>query len=192
MMGDIMHVGRFHTRDLQRVSHEKSGMNGPLRTISMKRAPTLSSPSPLGRTLPNAVSRRDTKSSANSASSGRLLKILRASSCVIGGPSNVVDEPEALQSVRRDEVDDWGGVGIGGSLPLKRQSSEITCIEGGRGEEKKIHTEGNGDMNVTNKRKVGSVSTLGLDELDESVVSLRRSVGDYFRGRGGRKVWWVT
>jgi hypothetical protein len=116
-MGDIMHVGRFHTRDLRRVSRGKSSMNGRLRTISMKRAPTLSSPSPLGRTLPNAVSRRDTKSSANSASSGRLLKIVRASSCVIGGPSNVVDEPEALESVRRDEEDDWGGVGIGGSLP---------------------------------------------------------------------------
>jgi hypothetical protein len=116
-MGDIMHVGRFYTRDLQRVSREKGSNNGRLRTISMKRAPTLSSPSPLGRTLPNAVSRRDTKSSANSASSGRLLKIVRASSCVIGGPSNVVDEPEALQSVRRDEEEDWGGVGIGGSLP---------------------------------------------------------------------------
>jgi hypothetical protein len=105
----------------------------------------------------------------------------------------VVDEPEALQSVRRDEEDDWGGAGIGGSLPLKKESSEITCIWGGK--EKRIHTEGNGEMNVTNKREVGSVSTLGLDELDESVGSLRRSVGDCFRGnggRGGRKVWWVA
>ena len=123
-MGDIMHVGRFHTRDLKRVSRGKSSMNGRLRTISMKSAPTLSSPSPLGRTLPNAVSRCDTKSSANSASSGRLLKIVRASSRVIGGPSNVVDEPEALESVRRDEEDDWGGVGIGGSLPWEEQLSE--------------------------------------------------------------------
>jgi hypothetical protein len=48
-----------------------------------------------------------------------LLKIVRASSRVIGGPSNVVDEPEALESVRRDEEDEWGGVGIGGSLPLE-------------------------------------------------------------------------
>jgi hypothetical protein len=116
-MGDIMHVGGFHTRDLQRVSRGRSSMNERLRTISMKRAPTLSLPSPLGRTLPNAVSRRDTKSSANSVSSGRLLKIVRASSCVIGGPSNVVDEPEALESVRTDEEEDWGGVEIGGSLP---------------------------------------------------------------------------
>jgi hypothetical protein len=129
-MGDIMRVGGFHTRDLQRVSRGKSSMKGRLRTISMKRAPTLSSPSPPGRTLPNAVSRRDTKASANSASSGRLLKIVRASSCVIGGPSNVVDEPEALMSVRRDEEEDWGGVGIGGSLPLEKQSSQITCIWG--------------------------------------------------------------
>ncbi len=116
-MGDIMHVRRFHTRDLERFSRQKRSMNGRLRTISMKRAPTLSSPSPLGRTLPNAASRRDTKSSANSASSGRLLKIIRASSRVIGGPSNVVDDPEALESVRRDDEDEWGGVGIGGSLP---------------------------------------------------------------------------
>ena len=77
-----------------------------LRTISMKRVPTLSSPSPLGRTLPNAVSRRDTNSSASWASSGRLLKIVRASSRVIGGPSRVVDEPEAVERVRRDDEDD--------------------------------------------------------------------------------------
>jgi hypothetical protein len=48
------------------------------------------------------------------------------------------------------------------------------------------HTEGNGEVNVTNKRKVGSVGTFGLDELEESVGSLGRSVGDYFRGNGGR------
>lgn len=116
-MGNIMHVGRFHARNLQGVSCGRSRMIGRLRTISMNRAPTLSSPSPLGRTLPKAVSRRETKSSANSASSGRLLKIIRASSRVIGGPSKVVDEPEAFESVRRDEEDDRGGVGIGGSLP---------------------------------------------------------------------------
>jgi hypothetical protein len=56
-----------------------------------------------------------------------------------------------------------------------------------------IHTEGNGEVNVTNKCKVGSVGTFGLDELDENVGSLRRSVGDYFRGNGsrGRRVYWV-
>jgi hypothetical protein len=51
--------------------------------------------------------------------------------------------------------------------------------------DKMTHTEGNGEVNVTNKGKVGSVGTFGLDELDESVGSLRRSVGDYFRGNGG-------
>lgn len=58
---------------------------------------------------------------------------------------------------------------------------------------KRTHTEGNGEVNVTNKRKVGSVGTLGLDELDEGVGSLGRSV-DCFRGRGGRRgrrVQWV-
>lgn len=105
--GDIMHVGRFHTRDLEGVSPRKKAVSMDCwRTISMKRAPTLSSPSPLGRTLPNAASRRNTNSSENSASSGRLLKIIRASSRVIGGPSNVVDEPEAVESVRRDDEDD--------------------------------------------------------------------------------------
>ncbi len=55
------------------------------------------------------------------------------------------------------------------------------------------HTKGKGEVNVTNKRKVGSVGTLGLDELDESVGSLGRSVGDYFRGNDGRRrVWWVA
>jgi hypothetical protein len=48
------------------------------------------------------------------------------------------------------------------------------------------HTEGNGEVIVTYKRKVGSVGTLGLDELDESVGSLGRSVDDHFRGNGGR------
>ncbi len=97
----------------------------------MKRAPTLSSPSPLGRTLPNAVSRRIAKSSANSASSGRLLKIVRASSRVIGGPSNVVDEPEASESVRRDEEGDRGGVGIGDSLPWEKQIVRNNVYLGG-------------------------------------------------------------
>lgn len=87
----------------------------------MKRAPTLSSPSPFGRTLPSANSRRVTKSSENSASSGMLLKMTRTSSRVIGGPSNVVDEPEAVERVRMDEEDDSGGVGIGGSLPEGRK-----------------------------------------------------------------------
>jgi hypothetical protein len=105
----------------------------------------------------------------------------------------VVDEPEALESVRRDEEDDWGGVGIGGSLPLERQIVRNNVYLGEK--VKMTHTEGNGEMNVTNKRKVGSVGTLGLDELDESVGSLGRSVGGYFRGyggRGGRRVWWVA
>ena len=101
------------------VSRRKRSVIERQRTMSMNRAPTLSSPSPLGRTLPNAVSRRLTKSSANSASSGTLLKMIRASSRDIGGPSNVTDEPEALESVRRDEEDDAGGVGIGGSLPRR-------------------------------------------------------------------------
>jgi len=53
------------------------------------------------------------------------------------------------------------------------------------------HTEGNGEVNVTNKRKVGSEGTLGLEELDESVGPLGRSIGGYFKrngGRGGRTV----
>jgi hypothetical protein len=45
--------------------------------------------------------------------------MIRASSRDIGGPSNVTDEPEALESVRRDEEEDAGGVGIGGSLPRR-------------------------------------------------------------------------
>lgn len=77
------------------------------RTISIKRAPTQSSPSPLGRTLPNAMSRRKTKSSANSAKSEIFPKMIRASSRVIGGPSDVEDEePEAVERVRVDEDDD--------------------------------------------------------------------------------------
>jgi hypothetical protein len=62
------------------------------------------------------------------------------------------------------------------------------------GKIKRTHTEGNGEVNVTDKRKVGSVGTLGLDELEEGVGSLGCSVGDYFRGNGGRgrqRVSWV-
>lgn len=32
----------------------------------------------------------------------------------------MVDEPEALESVRMEDEDDSGGVGIGGSLPRGR------------------------------------------------------------------------
>ena len=45
--------------------------------------------------------------------------MIRASSRDIGGPSNVTDEPEALESVRMDDEDDSGGVGIGCSLPKR-------------------------------------------------------------------------
>ena len=31
----------------------------------------------------------------------------------------MTDEPEAFESVRRDEEDDSGGVGVGGSLPRR-------------------------------------------------------------------------
>jgi hypothetical protein len=106
VMGDILHIWGFHTGNLQRVSRRKCSVMGRWRTISMKRAPTLSSPTPCGRTLPSAISRRATKLSENSASSGRLLKITRVSSRVIGGPSKVVDEPEAVETVRRDDEDD--------------------------------------------------------------------------------------
>jgi hypothetical protein len=56
------------------------------------------------------------------------------------------------------------------------------------------HTEGNGEVNVTNERKVGSVGTLGFDKLDESMGSLGRSVGGCFGGNGGRgrRRWWVS
>jgi len=39
--------------------------------------------------------------------------MIRASSRDIGGPSNATDEPEALGSIRMDEENDLGGVGIG-------------------------------------------------------------------------------
>jgi hypothetical protein len=55
----------------------------------------------------------------------------------------------------------------------------------------KAHTEGNGEVNVTNKREVGSVGTLGLDELDEGVGSLGDSVCDGFGRVGGRGRWRV-
>ena len=74
------------------------------RTVSIKRAPTESSPSPLGTTLPSAISRRATKSSANSARSEILPKMIRASSHVIGGPSDTEDEePSSVERVV-DEV----------------------------------------------------------------------------------------
>jgi len=44
--------------------------------------------------------------------------MIRASSRDIGGPSNVADEPGALESVQMDE-EDSEGVGIGGSLPRR-------------------------------------------------------------------------
>lgn len=50
----------------------------------------------------------------------------------------------------------------------------------------KTLTEGNGQVNVTNKREVGGVGTLGLDQLDESVSSLGDSVGRAFGRKGGR------
>src|ERR1700761_3499769 len=81
--------------------------NGNDRTVSIKSAPTESSPTPLGTTLPSAISRRATKSSANSARSEILPKMIRVSSRVIGGPSDVEDEePEAVESVRVDEDED--------------------------------------------------------------------------------------
>ena len=55
-------------------------------------------------------------------------------------------------------------------------------------------TEGNGEVDVTNKGEVGGVGTLGLDQLDESVCSLGDSVGSAFGrkgGRGRRRVEWV-
>jgi hypothetical protein len=117
--GNIMHVWQFHARNLQIIepTERKSSVIERPRTMSMKRAPTLSSPSPFGRTLPSAISRRVTKSSASSANSEMLLKMIWTSSRVMGGPSKVVDEPEAVESVRMDDEDDSGGVGIGGSLP---------------------------------------------------------------------------
>lgn len=33
----------------------------------------------------------------------------------------MTDEPEALESVRMDDEDDSGGVGIGDSLPVERR-----------------------------------------------------------------------
>ena len=87
----------------QRNGHEENERD---RTVSMKRAPTQSSPSPLAITLPNAISRRATKSLANSARSEILPKMIRASSRVIGGPSVVDEEPEAVERVRVDEDDD--------------------------------------------------------------------------------------
>ena len=77
------------------------------RTVSIKRAPTASSPSPLWITLPKAISRRVTKSSANIARSAILPKMIRVSSRVIGKPSDVEDEePEAVERVREDEDED--------------------------------------------------------------------------------------
>ena len=81
--------------------------DGSDRTVSIKRAPTQSSPSPLGTTLPSAISKRVTKLSANSARSEILPKMIRVSSRVIGRPSDVEDdEPEAVESVRVDEDED--------------------------------------------------------------------------------------
>jgi hypothetical protein len=60
-----------------------------------------------------------------------------------------------------------------------------------KSENKKTHTEGNGEVNVTNKREVGSVGTLGLDELDESVGSLGRSVGGNLRRERWQRGWRV-
>lgn len=47
--------------------------------------------------------------------------------------------------------------------------------------ENKTRTEGNGEMNVTNKGEVGGVGALGLDELEESVGSLGHPVGGNLR-----------
>jgi len=68
------------------------------------------------------------------------------------------------------------------------KSSEITCTWG---KIKVTHTEGNGEVNVTNKREVGSVGTLRLDELDESVGPLGRSIGEGLTRDGGRGRWRV-
>ena len=76
------------------------------RTVSIKRAPTGSSPSPLGTTLPSAISRRATKLLVNSARSEILLKMIRVSSRVIGGPSDAEDEEPSSVVRVVDEVGD--------------------------------------------------------------------------------------
>lgn len=98
MMGDVMHIRGFHVGDLKNIlaDGKRIGRGKSPRTISMKSAPTWSSPSPTGTALPSAASRRLTNSSANSARSEMLLKMIRASSRVIGGPSKVADEVEAV------------------------------------------------------------------------------------------------
>lgn len=57
------------------------------------------------------------------------------------------------------------------------------------------HTEGNREVNITNKGEIRGISALRLDELEESVGTLGETAGENFwveSGRGWWSVYWVA
>lgn len=88
-----------------------------IRTILRNNSPTLSSPTPPGKTFPSASSSCSENMSENRASSVILEKMVLVSSKLIGGPPDEVDpveESEAVETVRADDPEEFefefGGV----------------------------------------------------------------------------------
>lgn len=91
--------------DVENVMDKNSVRPTSLRNNS----PTRSGPEPPSTTDPRAVSNSSQNRSEKRASSAILLNIIFASSCVMGGPKDEVDESDAVECVREEDAEELGG-----------------------------------------------------------------------------------